>query len=217
MFHVNETLNDQGTLTVKNGVATIHVSLAGDGVLNVFQGTAEEAQKEGAKIIEPTEDTGTYDDGSTEVVNGFDIPVPVIGEEFDVAIIGKKGKWYDHKVKVELAEDASADIQLKDGEYTVKAVLSGGTGKASVTSPAEFTVEDGQATVYVEFSSDNYDYAIWDDVKYTSDISSGLSVFAFPLVGFDVEIPFVADTTAMSKPHEIEYTICFDSSTIEEK
>ncbi len=217
MFHVNETLNDQGVLTVKNGVATIHVTLAGDGVLNVFQGTAEDAQKEGAKIIDPTEDTVTYDDGETEVVYGFDIPVPVIGEEFDVAIIGKKGKWYDHKVKVELAEGASADIKLEDGEYTVEAALSGGTGRASVTSPAEFVVENGEATVYVEFSSDNYDYAILDGVTYTSDISSGLSVFAFPLVGFDVEIPFVADTTAMSKPHEIEYTICFDSSTIEEK
>ncbi|MCR5012772.1 MAG: sirohydrochlorin cobaltochelatase, partial [Lachnospiraceae bacterium] len=218
MFHVNETLDDMGELTVKNGEMTIHVSLAGDSILNLYVGTAEDAQKEGAELLQPTEDTVTYEDGTTETVHGFDIPVPVIGEEFDVALIGEKGKWYDHKVMVTLVDtEASAVTNLADGDYTVAAVLEGGTGKASVTSPAEFTVKDGQATVYVEFSSDNYDYAIWDDVKYTSDISSGLSVFAFPLVGFDVEIPFVADTTAMSKPHEIEYTICFDSSTIEEK
>ena len=100
MFHVNETLNDQGTLTVKNGVATIHVSLAGDGVLNVFQGTAEDAQKEGAALLEPTKDIVKYSDGTEEEVNGFDVPVPYLDKDFDLALIGKKGKWYDHKVSV---------------------------------------------------------------------------------------------------------------------
>ena len=33
-------------------------------------------------------------------MNGFDVPVPVIDEEFDLALIGKKGVWYDHKVSV---------------------------------------------------------------------------------------------------------------------
>ena len=100
MFHVNEANEGRGTLTVKNGEMTIHVSLAGDGILNLYVGTAEDAQKAGADLLEPTKDTVKYSDGTEETVNGFDIPVPMLSEEFDVALIGKKGKWYDHKVSV---------------------------------------------------------------------------------------------------------------------
>ena len=101
MFHVNEANKGLGVLTVKDGKATIHVSLVGKSILNLFPGTAEDAQKDGAVLLEPTVDTVTYDDGETEEVYGFDIPVPVIGEEFEVSLIGKKGKWYDHKVSVQ--------------------------------------------------------------------------------------------------------------------
>ena len=105
MFHVNEALNDMGDLTVKDGKMTIHVSLAGDGIINLFPGTAEDAAKDGAKLLEPTEDEITYDDGTKEVVNGFDIPVPSLDEPFKLAIIGKKGVWYDHEVSVSLPEE----------------------------------------------------------------------------------------------------------------
>ena len=100
MFHVNEANDGKGTLTVENGKMTIHVSLVSKKILNLFQGTAEEAQKEGAAVLEPTTDKVTYSDGETEEVYGFDIPVPVLGEEFDCALVGEKGKWYDHKVSV---------------------------------------------------------------------------------------------------------------------
>ena len=100
MFHVNEAYEDMGTLTVKDGKMVIHVSLASENIVNLFPGTAEDAQKDGAKLLEPTKDEVTYSDGTTETVNGFDIPVPVLDEEFDLALIGTKGKWYDHKVVV---------------------------------------------------------------------------------------------------------------------
>ena len=100
MFHVNEANNGMGILTVQDGKATIHISLVGKSILNLYLGTAEDAQKDGAVLLQPTTDTVTYDDGETEEVYGFDVPVPVIGEEFDLALIGKKGKWYDHKVMV---------------------------------------------------------------------------------------------------------------------
>lgn len=100
MFHVNEANKGIGILTVKDGKATIHVSLASKSILNLYPGLAADAQKDGAVLLEPTTDTVTYDDGESEEVYGFDIPVPVIGEEFDLALIGKKGKWYDHKVMV---------------------------------------------------------------------------------------------------------------------
>ena len=100
MFHVNEACEGKGTLTVENGQMTIHISLPSKSILNLFCGTAEDAQKDGAALLQPTTDTVTYSDGLSEEVNGFDIPVPALDEEFDVAIIGTKGKWYDHKVSV---------------------------------------------------------------------------------------------------------------------
>ena len=100
MFHVNEACEGKGTLTVKDGEMTIHVSLVSKKIVNLFPGLAEDAEKEGAELLEPTVDEVTYSDGFTEEVYGFDIPVPAIDEEFDVAIIGEKEEWYDHKVRV---------------------------------------------------------------------------------------------------------------------
>ena len=100
MFHVNEANDGKGTLTVKDGKMTIHVSLVSKKIVNLFEGTSEDAQKDGAELLEPTTDTVTYSDGATEEVYGFDIPVPELDKEFDVALLGKKGVWYDHKVSV---------------------------------------------------------------------------------------------------------------------
>ncbi|MDO4260699.1 MAG: hypothetical protein Q4C82_01365 [Eubacteriales bacterium] len=100
MFHVNEANDGRGTLTVENGEMTIHVSLASKNIVNLYAGLAEDAQKEGAQLLEPTVDSVTYSDGITEEVYGFDIPVPALDQEFDVALVGTKGTWYDHKVSV---------------------------------------------------------------------------------------------------------------------
>ena len=100
MFHVNEALDDKGTLTVKDGEMIIHVTLASKSILNLFPGLAEDAKKDGAVLLQPTTDEVTYPDGMTDEAYGFDVPVPAIGEAFDLALIGKKGKWYDHKVMV---------------------------------------------------------------------------------------------------------------------
>ena len=100
MFHVNEANDGKGTLTVKDGKMTIHITLPSKNILNLFVGTAADAQKDGAELLEPTTDTVTYSDGATEEVYGFDIPVPELDKEFDVALLGKKGVWYDHKVSV---------------------------------------------------------------------------------------------------------------------
>lgn len=100
MFHVNEAEEGKGVLTVKDGVMTIHVSLSSENILNLFPGSVEDAKKDGAELLQPTKDTVKYSDGTEEVVNGFDVPVPALDEEFPLALIGKKGKWYDHMVKV---------------------------------------------------------------------------------------------------------------------
>ena len=101
MFHANETKDGKGTLTVKDGKMVFHVTLHSKNIVNLFPGKAEDAQKDGAELLQPTVDTVTYSDGTTEEVYGFDIPVTVIDQEFDLALIGKKGVWYDHKVSIE--------------------------------------------------------------------------------------------------------------------
>ena len=100
MFHVNEADEGRGILTVENGKMTIHISLVSKKIVNLFVGTADDAKKDGADILEPTTDTVKYSDGTTEEVYGFDVPVEALDEEFDLAILGTKGEWYDHKVSV---------------------------------------------------------------------------------------------------------------------
>ena len=118
MFHVNEANDGKGVLTVKDGKMTLHVSLASKNIVNLFVGTAEDAQKDGAELLQPTTDTVTYSDGMSEEVYGFDIPVEAIDEEFDLALIGKKNKWYDHKVKVtnpqKESDETAATEETKD-------------------------------------------------------------------------------------------------------
>lgn len=69
--------------------------------MNLYLGTAGRGKEDEAGWLQPTVDTITYSDGLSEEVNGFDVPVPALGEEFDLALIGKKGTWYDSQSKVE--------------------------------------------------------------------------------------------------------------------
>lgn len=212
MFHVNEANNNKGILTVENGEMTIHVSLQSKKIVNLFPGTAEEAEKEGAVLLEPTTDKVVYPDGYEDEVYGFDIPVPAIGEEFDCALIGTKGKWYDHKVMVSdpvPGDDihAGTEMTLENGEYQVELVLEGGTGKATVESPAPLKVENGAATLTLTWSSPNYDYMIVDGNKYEPVNEEGNSVFEIPVKVLNEPFDIIGDTTAMSEPHEIEYKL----------
>ena len=220
MFHVSEACDGKGTLTVKDGVMTIHISLGSKKILNLYPGLAEDAAKDGAVLLEPTTDTVTYSDGMTEEVYGFDVPVPVIGEEFDLALIGTKGKWYDHKVKVSdpVAEGAADTFDLsavEDGSYTIELTMEGGSGRASIQSPTQITVADGAATAILEWSSPNYDYMLVNGEKYLPVNTEGNSVFEVPVEALDVPLTMIGDTVAMSTPHEVEYTVTFHSDTLQ--
>ena len=228
MFHVNEMCDGKGTLIVKDGQMTIHVSLPSKSIVNLYFGLAEDAQKDGAVLLEPTVDVIDYNDGTTDEVNGFDIPVPYLDDEFDVALIGKKGVWYDHKVSVsnpELKEDEAKENHIEEaagyvyiGDHTIEVDLEGGSGKATITSPAQVkTHDDGTQSVLVEWSSPNYDYMLVGDEKYLPVSFEGEnSIFEIPVADFDEPLEVIADTVAMSKPHEIEYTLIFHSDTIKE-
>lgn len=234
MFHVSEACEGKGTLTVENGEMTIHISLASKNIVNLYPGLAEDAKKEGAKLLSPTEDTVTYSDGIKEEVYGFDIPVPELETEFNLALIGTKGKWYDHKVSVtnptpaedddtEDKDTVDGDTQAKnadalaDGTYSVELAFEGGSGRAEVLSPATLTVTDGKAVVAIQWSSPNYDYMIVDGKKYLPVNTQGGSVFEIPVSKFDEPINVIGDTVAMSRPHEVEYAVTFRSDTVKEK
>ncbi len=213
MFRVNEACEGRGVLTVENGQMSIYIKLAGKGILNLYPGTAEQAQKEGAELLEPVTDTVDYSDGTTDEVYAFTVPVPALDTEFDVALVGKKGTWYDHKVSVTdpqpLADDSAESEALADGNYTVEVALEGGSGRASVQSPAALTVENGEMTAKIIWSSKNYDLMIVDGTEYTPAYENDLSVFEIPVSALNTALPVQAETTAMSQPHMIDYTLTF--------
>ena len=105
-------------------------------------------------------------------------------------------------------------VDKEDGEYSIQVDLEGGSGKASVTSPTILTVEDGKAYAQIQWSSSNYDYMIVDGEKYEPVNKDGNSTFEIPVTVFDAEMEVTADTVAMSTPHEIDYTLNFDSSSM---
>lgn len=205
MFHVNEAHNGQGVLTVTDGQMMLHVTLISKSILNLYPGKAANAVTHESDWLQPTLDTVTYEDGYTETVYGFDIPVPRLEADFDLAIIGKKGIWYDHRVSV---RDVKA-LPLADGVYQYDVALEGGTGKSRILSPVTVTVADGNQLATLVWSSRNFDYMIVDGVKYLNENKSGNSTFTIPVGDLNEPLDVIADTVAMSTPHEIEYQLIF--------
>ena len=202
-------------LTVKDGQMSAVLTLGGKGYLKLFMGTGEEAvtadESEYSDFVEDSEGAYTYE-----------IPVEALNKELECTSFSKrKEKWYDHQIFFK-AETLPAEafvmeqetIDLKDGDYTVNVELSGGTGKAEITSPAKLRVEEQKATAVIEWSSPNYDYMMVNGEKYLPVNTEGNSVFEIPVLIFDEAMAVTADTTAMSAPHEIEYTLTFAKDSI---
>lgn len=216
MFHANESCDGKGTLTVADGQMTMHVSLQSKKIVNLYLGMAADAADHEADWLQPTTDTVTYSDGTSEEVYGFDIPVAAVDTDFQLAILGTKGTWYDHTVSVANAEpaDETAAEAPADGSYTCAVTLEGGSGRATVESPATLTVADGAMTATVVWSSPNYDYMLIDGEKYLPINTEGNSTFEIPVAALDTALAVTADTVAMSTPHEIDYTLTFASATL---
>lgn len=206
-------------LHVADGKMTADMTMGGTGYLYVYMGTGEEAARADEKEYIPFQET--------EAGHVFTVPVEGLNLPVDCAAFSKnKEKWYDRQLAfvagslpLEAYKEAPmttvADIHLADGKYTVEVRLTGGSGKASVESPALLTVKDGQAVAKLIWSSKNYDYVRLGNDKYDPITIEPTAVFEIPVTGFDYEMPIAADTTAMSQPHEIEYTLYFDSRTLE--
>ena len=213
MFHVNEASDGKGTLTVEDGQMTLHISLQSKKIVNLYVGMAADAPDHEGDWLQPTTDTVTYSDGTSEEVYGFDVPVEALDTDFQLAILGTKGKWYDHTVSVRNVEAQAAEAveTPADGSYTCEVTLEGGSGRATVDSPAALTVADGKMTATIVWSSPNYDYMIVNGEKYLPTNTEGNSTFEIPVSALGIPLSVVADTVAMSTPHEIEYTLTFSA------
>ena len=209
-------------LTVQDGAMTARMTMGGTGYLYVYMGTGEEASKV------PESDLISFEENS-DGTHSFTVPVETLNEVLPcTAFSKKKEKWYDRELVFEasgIPADAFLNTSLKtvedlglaDGTYTVEAALTGGSGRASVESPAVVEVKDGKAEATIIWSSSNYDYMRVDEEKFLPVNTEGNSTFVITVTGFDSPLTVYADTTAMSTPHEIEYTLTFDSSTLEEQ
>ena len=217
MFHITSC-----ELTVQDGKMSAVMTMSGTGYLYVFMGTGEQAVQ-----ADESEYIGFEQTDSGE--HTFTVPVEALDKEISCTAFSKnKKKWYDRTLVFRadsLPTDALSEavrttpesLQLQDGTYTVEVTLTGGSGRATVSSPAELVVADGTVTARLVWSSPNYDYMKVDGVQYNPVYTEGNAVFDIPVTVFDYKMPVSADTTAMSTPHEIEYFLYFDSSSIKAK
>ena len=217
MFHITSC-----ELTVQDGKMSAVMTMSGTGYLYVFMGTGEQAVQ-----ADESEYIGFEQTDSGE--HTFTVPVEALDKEISCTAFSKnKKKWYDRTLVFRadsLPTDALSEavrttpesLQLQDGTYTVEVTLTGGSGRATVSSPAELVVADGTVTARLVWSSPNYDYMKVDGVQYNPVNTEGNATFDIPVTVFDYKMPVSADTTAMSTPHEIEYFLYFDSSSIKAK
>ncbi len=105
-------------------------------------------------------------------------------------------------------------LDREDGEYKIEVSMEGGTGRASIVSPAVVRVSEGNGVAVIEWSSPDFDYMVISGERYLPVQSQGNSVFEIPVLALDKEIEVIADTVAMSSPHEIPYTIVFHGDTM---
>ena len=215
MFNITDCL-----LTVEDGAMSAVMTMSGKGYLKVFMGTGEEAETASEADFIPYAEA---EDGS----HTFEVPVEALDMGIDCAAFSKnKEQWYDRTL-VFRADSLPAEafmegriataesLGLADGTYRIDVALGGGSGRTSVESPALLTVKDGRMTARIVFSSPNYDYMKVDGVQYDRVNEEGNSAFEIPVSGLDFPMAVIADTIAMSVPHEIEYTLTFDSSSLE--
>ena len=216
MFKIEKTV-----LYVKDNAMTADITLSGKGYSNVTMLSA--ADSEGLTSLEGT--TAAVGKDGKYV---FTLPVQSLNTELVCSAFSKKKqKWYERRV-VFYSEKIPAEnlfvtpyvmqkCGLKDGSYTISVKLAGGSGKASVKSPASMRVKDGIPLARIEWSSPNYDYMILNGKKILPLANEQNSVFELPVLVFDKAMSVFADTTAMSTPHEILYQLEFSLETAQRK
>ena len=213
MFRIESAL-----LKVKGGEMEVTLTMGSKTFLHVYPGSAEEAASKDA-WVEPVEN----ENGAMT----FTIPVEALDAAVPCAAYSKnKELWYDRSLLFRADSlpmsafregffTTAESLGLADGRYMVAVTLSGGSGKARVQSPTALYVEDGACTAVIGWSSKNYDYMKVEGEKLLPVPNEDNAAFRIPVLYFDRPMPVIADTVAMSEPHEISYTLLFDASSLE--
>ena len=211
---------ESAVLTVRDGAMSAVLTMSGKSYLYVCPGTAKEAASADESAFVPFAENA---DGA----HTFTVPVEALDAPVSCAAYSKnKELWYDRSLLFRadsLPRSAFKDgffttassLQLADGRYLVEVKLAGGSGKARVQSPAELSVKDGSCTARIGWSSKNYDYMKVEGEKILPVPNEEYAAFEIPVLCFDRPMAVIADTVAMSEPHEIRYTLCFDSKSLE--
>lgn len=212
---------DGCVLTVQDGSMQAEIRMDSDSYLYVYPGTAEEA------AAASEEDYILFAENA-DGAKSFVLPVEALDAGVPCAAFSRKKElWYDRtlcfrsdSLPLEAFRAGSLvtaeSLGLADGSYWVEVSLEGGSGKASLESPALLTVENGLCTAEIRWSSPNYDYMIVNGEKFLPVNTEGNSCFVIPVLAFDRPYAVVADTTAMSQPYEIDYSVCFYADSIAE-
>lgn len=201
----------KAVLTVDDGKMSCTLTMSGKGYGKLYMGTAEDAAQAGEdECIPYVED----EDGAKT----FTVPLESLNTEVDCAAWSiKKEAWYARTL-VFLADTLRpADQELADGTYSVDVALEGGSGRASVEAPCTLKVESGAMTATVVWSSPNYDQMVVDGTQYLPVNTEGNSTFEIPVATLCEPLAVQAETTAMSTPHMIDYTLTFDATTAQKK
>lgn len=190
------------------------LEIEGLGIKYMCEGSRDEAETSAQKL----EPVLTSEDSET-----FRVPVSTLDTELTYSVYsGKLEKWYERGITFRSASlpleafggsEEAAKLPLEDGVYLIELEFDGGTGKASISSPATLTVEDGAGVAIVCWTSKKYDYMKVGGVRYDPVTSEPGATFEIPIAALDTELTVIGDTTAMSTPHEIEYSIKLLSDT----
>lgn len=206
-------------LTIKNGGMSAVMTMGGKGYLKLFMGNGQDAAKAKQEEYLPYKETA---DGS----HTFTVPVTALDAGISCSAFSKKKeKWYDRtlvfrsdSLPLDAYKEASIttaeSLKMEAGSYTAEVTLNGGSGRTKVESPARLQVKDGEIHATIVWSSPNYDYMKVDGEIFELISKEGNSTFEIPVIAFDRSMPVIANTIAMSQPHEIEYTLTFDSTTL---
>lgn len=232
---------EKAELTVTDNEMTAKITIPSLSYSHVFMGTADGAEK----TIEREEINGKS--VFTIPVKALDYPIDCAAFSvkrkiwYDRKLVFYASSLPSDKLKIELPDydlideavknykggnetvsdsgtAEAMDINLPDGEYSIEVNMTGGSGRASISSPTLLTVRDGKAYARLLWSSTYYDYMIVGGEKFNNlTTDGGNSTFEIPVTVMDGGMSVIADTTAMGEPVEINYMLTFYRDTIGNK
>ena len=179
--------------------------------LRVTATTGEgEALVVGGEAIEPSVNA-RGEDVYTLPVGALDAPVTIAwrdagGAERTLTLTVESDGLTPFGAAPASPQDGPDAEALEDGAYDVAEFsFSGGSGRVTISCDS-LRVTGGQAVATIVFSSPHYGYVKAGGATYEGKYTDESSEFEIP-VNLNADTVILGMTTAMSQPHEIEYTL----------